>query len=195
MNKLVKGAVAGAVGVALLLGGAGTFALWNSTIGVSSGTISTGNLAFGTATNKVWTDNSPGAATTTFDPTVNKIVPGDKVSLSQTITITGSGKNLVASLTYVPSSVVIPADLAGSITPTIAVSKVSGDATLSGSGTVADPYLIKPGTQPGGTTTLTVVITYAFDKTLGDAAGHGTDGQNESVDLAGASFKLQQIHS
>src|ERR1700710_1730368 len=50
MNKLVKGAVAGAVGVTLLLGGAGTFALWNSTIGVSTGSISTGNLAFGTAT-------------------------------------------------------------------------------------------------------------------------------------------------
>lgn len=195
MNKLVKGAVAGAVGVALLLGGAGTFALWNSSIGVSSGTISTGNLAFGTATNKVWTDNSPGATTTTFDPTVNKIVPGDKVSLSQTITITGSGKNLVASLSYLPSSVAIPADLTGAIVPTLTVTKVSGDATISGSGTVADPYLIKPGTQAGGTTTLTVVISYAFDKTLGNAAGHGTDGQNESIDLSGASFSLQQIHS
>jgi alternate signal-mediated exported protein len=196
MNKLVKGAVAGAVGVALLLGGAGTFALWNSTIGVSTGSISTGNLAFGTATNKVWTDNSPGAiGGTTFDPTVNKIVPGDKVSLSQTITITGSGKNLAASLTYVPSSVVIPADLTGAITSTLAVSKVSGDATLSGSGTALDPWIVKPSTQPGGTTTLTVVISYTFDKTLGDVAGHGTDGQSELIDLSGATFKLQQIHS
>jgi alternate signal-mediated exported protein len=194
MNKLVKGAVAGAVGVALLLGGAGTFALWNSSIGVTSGTISTGNLAFGTSSAKTWTDNSPGAATTTFDPTVNKIVPGDKVSLSQTITVTGSGKNLVASLTYVPSSVAIPADLTGAIVPTLTVSKVSGDAALTGSGTVADPYIIKP-SATGGTTTFTVVIAYAFDRTLGDAAGHGTDGQNESIDLSGASFKLTQIHS
>ena len=30
MNKLVKGSIAGAAGIALLLGGAGTFALWNA---------------------------------------------------------------------------------------------------------------------------------------------------------------------
>ena len=48
MNKLVKGAVAGAAGIALLLGGAGTFALWNASTNVSTGSISTGTLAFGT---------------------------------------------------------------------------------------------------------------------------------------------------
>ena len=30
MNKLVKGSIAGAAGIALLLGGAGTLALWNA---------------------------------------------------------------------------------------------------------------------------------------------------------------------
>jgi alternate signal-mediated exported protein len=189
MNKLVKGAVAGAAGIALLLGGAGTFALWNASVGVSSGTISTGTLAFGTSASPVWTDKSAGATTTTFDPTVNKIVPGDVVQLVQTVTVTGSGKNLVASLTYVPSSVAIPADLTGLITPTLTVVKAAGDASLSGAGTTASPYIIKPSTT-GGTTTFTVTISYAFSSTATGVAGQG-----ESVDLSGATFQLQQIHS
>ena len=189
MNKLVKGAIAGAVGVALLLGGAGTFALWNSSIGVASGTVATGTLTFGTATGATWKDNSPGALTTTFNPATQKIVPGDVVALTQTVTISATGKNLVAQLAYAPSTVVIPPDLVGKIVPTLTVTKVSGDATITGTG----PYTITP--VAGGTTTFTVVISYAFDKTLGDLVGHGTDGQNEAVDLSGASFTLTQIHS
>lgn len=187
MNKLVKGAVAGAAGIALLLGGAGTFALWNSSIGVASGTVATGTLAFGAATGAIWTDNSPGALTTTFNPATQKIVPGDVVSLSQTITMTATGKNLVAQLAYVPSSVAIPADLVGKIVPTLTVTKASGDATITGNGT-STPYTITP--SSGGVTTLTVVISYAFDKTTA-----GVVGQNESVDLSGASFSLTQLHS
>jgi alternate signal-mediated exported protein len=187
MNKLVKGAIAGAAGVALLLGGAGTFALWNSSIGVASGTIATGTLAFGTATGATWTDNSPGALTTTFNPATQKIVPGDVVALAQNITVTATGKNLVAQLAYLPSSVAIPADLVGKITPTITVTKVSGDATITGNGT-STPYTITP--TSGGVTTLSVVISFAFDKTTA-----GVVGQGESVDLSGASFTLTQIHS
>jgi alternate signal-mediated exported protein len=187
MNKLVKGAIAGAVGIALLLGGAGTFALWNSSIGVASGTISTGTLAFGTATGATWTDNSPGALTTTFDPTSQKIVPGDVVSLSQNITISATGKNLVAQLAYQPSSVAIPTDLVGKIVPTITVTKVSGDATITGNGT-STPYTITP--AAGGSTILKVVISFAFSSTTS-----GVVGQGESVDLSGASFTLTQIHS
>jgi alternate signal-mediated exported protein len=187
MNKLVKGAIAGAVGVALLLGGAGTFALWNSSIGVASGTISTGTLSFGTSTGATWTDNSPGALTTTFNPATQKIVPGDVVALSQNITVNATGKNLVAQLAYQPSSVAIPTDLVGKIVPTITVTKVSGDATISGNGT-STPYTITP--TAGGVSTFTVVISFAFDKTTA-----GVVGQNESVDLSGASFTLTQIHS
>jgi alternate signal-mediated exported protein len=187
MNKLVKGAVAGAVGVALLLGGAGTFALWNSSIGVASGTVATGTLSFGTATGSTWVDNSPGALTTTFNPATQKIVPGDVVALTQTITVNATGKNLVAQLAYLPSSVAIPADLVGKIVPTLTVTKVSGDATITGNGT-STPYTITP--TAGGVSTFSVVISYAFDKLTS-----GVVGQNESVDLSGASFTLTQIHS
>jgi alternate signal-mediated exported protein len=185
MNKLVKGAIAGAVGVALLLGGAGTFALWNSSIGVASGNVATGTLAFGTSTGATWTDVSPGATTSTFDPTTQKIVPGDVVKLTQTVSVSATGKNLVATLAYAPSSVAIPSDLVGKLVPTITVTKLAGDATVTGSG----PYTITP--VAGGTTTFTVVLTFTFDKTLPT----GIVGQNESVDLSGASFTLTQVHS
>ena len=185
MNKLVKGAIAGAVGVALLLGGAGTFALWNSSLGIGSGSVSTGTLSFGTSAGATWSDVSPGATTATFDPTSQKIVPGDVVKLTQTITINATGKNLVASLAYVPSSVLIPADLVGKIVPTIAVTKLTGDATITGTG----PYTITP--TSGGSTTFNVVLTFTFDK----LSPTGIVGQNESVDLSGASFTLTQVHS
>ncbi len=188
MNKLVKGAVAGAAGVALLLGGAGTFALWNSSIGVASGTVATGTLAFGSSTGATWTDNSPGALTTTFNPSTQKIVPGDVVSLVQNITINATGKNLQAQLAYAPSSVAIPSDLTNKIVPTLTVSKVSGDAVLSGSGTVGSPYVITP--SSGGTSIFAVTISFAFSSTTA-----GTAGQAESVDLSGATYTLTQIHA
>lgn len=44
MNKATKGAVAaGAAGI-LLLGGAGTFALWEDNASITGGTVSTGHL-------------------------------------------------------------------------------------------------------------------------------------------------------
>jgi alternate signal-mediated exported protein len=188
MNKLTKGAIAGAAGIALLLGGAGTFALWNSTIGVAGGAIATGTLAFGTSTGATWRDDSLGATTTTFDPSTQKIVPGDVVTLTQNISINATGKNLKAQLEYAPSSVAIPADLVGKIVPTLTATKVSGDATISGSGTAGSPYVITP--TAGGTSVFAVVISYAFDPTVS-----GVVGQTESVDLAGASYTLTQIHS
>jgi alternate signal-mediated exported protein len=188
MNKLVKGAIAGAAGVALLLGGAGTFALWNANVGVASGTVSTGTLSFGTNSGATWKDTSAGAATTTFDPATQKIVPGDVVTLTQVITVNATGKNLKAQLAYAPSSVAIPVDLAPHIAVALVASKVSGDAALSGSGTTVSPYIITP--SAGGTSTFSVVLTFTFDSTTTGAIGQG-----ESVDLSGATYTLTQIHS
>ena len=54
MNKLTKGAIATAAGIALLLGGAGTFALWNGQTTIAGGTISTGTLAIASTGSPVW---------------------------------------------------------------------------------------------------------------------------------------------
>jgi len=180
MNKLVKGAVAGAAGIALLLGGAGTFALWNASTNVSTGSISTGTLAFGTNGAPTWADLSAGATTTTFNPATQTIVPGDVVTLTQTVTVNATGKNLAAQLAYSIPAAAIPTDLTTHIIPTLTV-----DATVTGSGS---PYTITP--TAGGTSVFTVVLTFTFDRTTA-----GTVGQNESVNLSGSTFTLTQTHS
>ena len=55
MNKIIKGSIAGAAGIALLLGGAGTFALWNDSTSVQGGKIKAGNLALVNQTG-AWTE-------------------------------------------------------------------------------------------------------------------------------------------
>ena len=45
MNKIFTGIIAAAAGTTLLLGGAGSFALWNSTSSVQAGTVNAGTLA------------------------------------------------------------------------------------------------------------------------------------------------------
>ena len=44
MNKMIKGSIAGATGIALLMGGFGTYALWSDSQGISSGTVQSGTL-------------------------------------------------------------------------------------------------------------------------------------------------------
>jgi alternate signal-mediated exported protein len=185
MNKLVKGAVAGAAGIALLLGGAGTFALWNASTNISTGSVSTGTLAFGTNGTPTWADLSAGAANTSWNPATQSMVPGDVVTLTQTVTINATGKNLAAQLAYSIPTAAIPADLVGKLVPTMTVTKVSGDATISGTGS---PYTITP--TAGGTSIFSVVLTFSFDKTTA-----GVVGQNESVNLSGSTFTLTQTHS
>ena len=45
MHKIVTGAIAGAAGVALLLGGAGSFALWNASASSAASAVSAGTLS------------------------------------------------------------------------------------------------------------------------------------------------------
>ena len=185
MNKLVKGAVAGAAGIALLLGGAGTFALWNASTSVSTGSVSTGTLAFGTNGAATWADVSPGATSSSWNPATQSMVPGDVVTLTQTVTINATGKNLSAQLAYSIPTAAIPTDLVGKLVPTMTVTKQSGDATVSGTGS---PYTITP--TAGGTSVFSVVLTFTFDRTTS-----GVVGQNEAVSLGGSTFTLTQTHS
>jgi alternate signal-mediated exported protein len=95
MNKMIKGSVAGATGIVLLMGGFGTYALWSDSTSVDQNTLQSGALDItgtGTAT---WADiSSTGAVNGSWDPASDKMVPGDTVRLTQPVTIDASGKNL-----------------------------------------------------------------------------------------------------
>jgi alternate signal-mediated exported protein len=183
MNKLLVGAIAGAAGVALLLGGAGTFALWNDSAAVTGGTIVAGSLdVTPTVTAGSWTVNggTPRASLTGF-----KAVPGDVLAYTKTMDVTASGDNLLATLTLDPAS----------ISPTVALdaedlaltSYLTSTATIAATATGAGIS----GTSPtysvnAGTSVVTVTVTLTFP------SGAGNDAQLGSVKLNDLNVTLNQ---
>jgi alternate signal-mediated exported protein len=106
MNKLLKGSIAGAAGIVLLLGGAGTFAVWNAADTVEAGTVTAGNLLVELQDKGVWTQGLPGALTTQpVDITKFRIVPGDVFTFTQVIKVTAEGDNLEAELGLTEGSI------------------------------------------------------------------------------------------
>jgi len=87
MNKLVKGSIAGAAGIALLLGGVGSLALWSDSASLTPTTITAGNL-----------DIAPTATAGAWAPALAKIVPGDTTTYTQSYTVTATGDNMHATL-------------------------------------------------------------------------------------------------
>ena len=97
-NKMIKGSLAGATGVALLMGGFGTYALWSDSATMAPAQVTSGTLdvSAGTAS---WTDQN-GAWT----PGTHLMVPGDTVTRTQNFTFSGSGKNLEGAIVFTPGT-------------------------------------------------------------------------------------------
>ncbi|GGL00895.1 hypothetical protein GCM10007382_21060 [Salinibacterium xinjiangense] len=170
MNKLVKGAVATAAGVALLMGGAGTFAYWNDSVGITGGTITAGNLVVtdATPTSGVWTvlKNGVGTATTITNIATFVASPGDKFTYTKSVTITATGDNLTATLALGAGSITaagtVPTAastaLAAYLTKTAGITAIGTGVTA---GAVAGTYIITPGTA--GVTARTVVVSVVIE--------------------------------
>jgi alternate signal-mediated exported protein len=191
MNRFAKGAFAGAAGIALLLGGAGSFALWNGTATAAAGTIQSGTMTIAT---------TPGAApswTVTHGSTTTSIavidsfraVPGDVLTLTQKVDISATGDKLSAVLSIDPTSITSGNTTASRELATALASSVG--LTISGAlpaGIVAGPtpntYTVSGAL---GTKTLTVVASFAFD-----SATAGTTAQGGTLDLTKLAFALAQ---
>lgn len=159
MNKLAKGSIAGAAGIALLLGGAGTFALWNSSATVSGGTITAGDLLVeNTDGLGTWADQN-GAITTIAD---YRIVPGDTLTYTDTLQVTATGDNLVATLDLGDGS--IAPLVAGDAEDVALTGFLTEGAVLTASGTGISgtgPYTVTPG-EAGVSEPVTVTVTLQF---------------------------------
>lgn len=191
MNKLLKGAIAGAAGVALLLGGAGTFALWNSSASVGGGTIVAGNLLVAdSGAAGVWTHGATVITLSSF-----RAVPGDTLTYTKTMNITATGDNLVGSLSLAPGSITAstaaPADVA-------LAGYLQKSATLTAAGVgvgvgvgIPAVYPITAGTT-GVSQTVTVVITIVFPKD--PVAGFAAEAATKlgSVNLSNVAVTLTQ---
>jgi alternate signal-mediated exported protein len=172
MNKFTKASVAGAVGIALLLGGAGSFATWNANASLSAGSITAGSMAL-TATGGTWSNITAKHTGPITDQAGFRMVPGDTLEYTGTLTISSEGDDLTAALT---SNVT---DLTqGKITSTLALSSTDSNIDINSGNIVT---LTK-----AGSATVNVKITLKFD-----AAATGQQGA--VADLGTLKFTLAQI--
>jgi len=172
-KKMTKGSVAIAAGVVLLLGGAGTYALWEVSQPLD-GSVAVGdlNLELGDGT---WTLNGA----TVANPESVRIVPGDEVSLEQNLTVTAIGDDLFAQLSVNENEAFIPADLDEFIDVTFDL-----DADWA-EGEGNNTYLVEAGTEPYAATA-TVTVNFA-------ASTPGREGVNSTLDLNELEFSLEQL--
>jgi alternate signal-mediated exported protein len=97
MKKMTKGAIVTGLGVALLLGGGGTLAVWNDTAESTAGTIASGNLDL-TAKPGQWTDGAGKKITVGTEGGSYKVVPGETLTYTQEVNPTLDGDKLEATL-------------------------------------------------------------------------------------------------
>lgn len=93
-TRATKALVATGLGVVLLAGAGGTFALWGDEEAVATGTITDGELSLTVAAGQ-WQE---GDGTAIADITAYRMVPGDTVTFSTSATPTIVGDNLRATL-------------------------------------------------------------------------------------------------
>ncbi len=168
MNKLAQASVAGAAGIALLLGGAGTFALWNAQAEVADTSIASGSLSIEAGdVSAAFADGTPFTSGT-------RIVPGDTITITQDVTIDANGDTLLVKLGVDTGS--IP-NIPG---VNLAVSALTADGVFGGD--------LNRMTAAEAETIESVVITGTFPASL-----TGSDGQNMTINLTGMAVTLTQV--
>ncbi|MBV0895377.1 alternate-type signal peptide domain-containing protein [Microbacterium sp. NC79] len=108
MNKISKGALAGAAAVALLIGGGTTLAYWNDSVTMSGASITAGNLKLSQTQEPTWQLAHNGGTPTSVDIDTVRIVPGDKLIYTGEYIITAQGENL-AFETAITAGAIAPA--------------------------------------------------------------------------------------
>jgi len=166
MNKLVKGSVAAAAGIALLMGGAGSLALWNDQVSVNAGSVSSGTLDIAPVTGGGW------------DQDIDYIVPGDSLTYTKNFTVTAVGDNLDAELTSNIGSIVN--SITGATFTTEFTVLNSANAPVSA---VAGVYDLTEGLY-----TVTAKIVVVFPTTVS-----GQTGQTQTTDLSAVAIQINQV--
>lgn len=189
MNKLAKASIAAAIATALLLGGAGTLASWNSSAGVSGGTVVAGNLL-------VADDLTPGAWTangTSITLAGYLIVPGDVLTLTKTMNITATGNNLIATLAVDPGSISGTTALSTADTALASYLTKTAVVAATGTGLVASgaSYIVTAGPL-GVAQPVTVTVTLTFPKSPTSGLAAEAAAKSGSVSLAGLTISLTQ---
>lgn len=179
MNKIVTGAIAGAAGIALLLGGASTFALWNASASSAASQVRAGTMTLSANSDGAWTDITNGRSAT-IDPASALMVPGNTYQFTQTLTVAATGQDLKANLTYANQSITGDAALLAATTKTLDVSSTSAAVVKSTSAT--NTFVVSPSTS-----TSTVKVTFTIS-----LPASATTGQGGTLNISGIAFTLTQ---
>ena len=184
MNKLVKGSIAAATGIVLLMGGAGSLALWNDTASITGGAVTAGTLSIAAPATAPTTDGWKNSAGTVIpDISLYRIVPGDSISYTKTLNVTAIGNRLTAAISVDPTSVV--AATTGNTAANAALASfITKNATFTVNGAAAT-------TISASTTTQTVVVTATINFTSG-AAGVENAAKTGVVNLNNFNINLVQ---
>ncbi len=177
----VKGTVAAAAGIAVLLGGAGTFALWNQSGSIGTAGTSTGALT-ATFGDMEWTDQAQVADGTIENIAAFRMVPGDTLVGTSDIDVTATGENLKVLATLDTATGALPEG----VTATVDLS----DGTTDGES------ITLQGTNGGATIDLTATVTLKFDESVGDDVtgdGSAQPSMNQPINLQDVKVKLQQV--
>jgi alternate signal-mediated exported protein len=190
MNKFVNASIAAAAGVALLLGGAGTFATWNASAATTGSSISAGNLVVqDSGTAGTWTANG---SPTPISLSGYTIVPGDVLTYTKTMKIGAEGDNLKATLALTPASITA-ADPTKATDQALA-GYLSANAVLTASGPgisgTGPTFTVTPG---AGTVAQNVTVTVTISFPKGDVVGGNNNAMNGAVTLSDLAVSLTQV--
>jgi alternate signal-mediated exported protein len=175
---MIKGSIAGATGVALLMGGFGTYALWSDSEDLEAGTVQSGELDIATSTG-TWDDTrTAGAGDWSAS---HKLVPGDVVTYTQVFDVKATGKNMKGQITYTPAT------LTGDFTTLQTdVDVTSNSGTVTETAPDSNNFVF---TGPFGTAELTAVVTYTLPASTSNQVDQDAEGT-----LPAAQFLIEQTN-
>jgi len=179
-NKMIKGSVAGATGIVLLMGGFGTYAVWSDSRDLQTNGVQSGDLTIGTTVGVYDDANQIGAGD--WNGATDQMVPGDKVTYTQVFDITGNGRNLRGKISYVEPA--FSSTFSGLLTD---VQVVSSNGTVTETGDDTNNFVFE---EPFGSGQLTATVTYELP-----ASTTGTTDQLKSATLPAAEFLIEQLTS
>jgi alternate signal-mediated exported protein len=153
MRSVTKAVLAGAAGIALLAGGAGSLAFWTDTKSGSAVTIASGDLSLGTITDSSgWTIQqnaagvpTPQTAAVAYVPGTTLVVPGDVLTKTVAVPVSISGLNNKATLTVTNTTAptnALSGVLVAAITSVNGVAGGTATLTSANNGTVNVVYTV-----------------------------------------------------
>ena len=182
MNKMMKGSVAGATGIALLMGGFGTYALWSDSEQLAQNSVQSGELSIDTSAG-VYDDTR---TTTVGDwSTSEKMVPGDVITYTQKFTVKGNGRNLKGDIALASLGSLGTNDFANALVRTVEVTSDNTTEITRNADKVSFSF-----EKPFGTAELTAVVTYTFP--AGTAGSTSNTTQNHTATTPAANFVISQ---